>query len=289
MYPKGYLSNVTTGLQWKAPPLSKGMVNYPTLIFGPGGAGPSTDCYTSLLSELASQGYTVAALDHPYEQPFLQYPEKGPGIFGLPLNFSGNLTFYNTVYDFRLSDTQAFIGAFPWIVRQFNYPFNTTHVALFGHSLGGAVAIGATHKIKNSTSTILGALNLDGTLFGAMNNSDARRIDVKKPVLMLGNGAPHSYATDKSWLTFPLAQSGWWRQVTISGSSHLDFSDITLWKQFNGSGTPQIGLIEGNRMVTIMRRYTTAFFDKLRGEATGTMLDMGSVMFPEVQFQGARG
>jgi hypothetical protein len=291
-YPEGSLANATTTLQWKASPLPKSLevTKYPTLIFGPGGLGPSTDCYTALLSELASQGYTIAALDHAYEQPFLQYPEKGPGIFGMPLNFTADLAFYNAVYDFRLSDMQSFLGAFPWIVRQFNYPFNTTHTALFGHSLGGAAAIGATQKLKNST--IMGALNLDGTIFGSMNTSDARRIDLKKPTLLMGNGAPHNYMTDRSWLTFPLAQSEWWRQYSVTGSSHLDFSDVTLWKQFNGSGTPLIGLIEGKRMVTLVRTYVTTFFEKLRGQQTGTLLQLdmpAAVMWPEVVFQGGRG
>jgi pimeloyl-ACP methyl ester carboxylesterase len=291
-YPAGSLSNASTTLQWRAPPLSKSVeaTKYPTLVFGPGGAGPSTDCYTALLSELASQGYTVAALDHPFEQPFLQYPEKGPGIIGMPLNSTPDLALYNSIYDFRISDTQAFLGAFPWIAKQFNYPFNTTHVALFGHSLGGAAAIGAAQKLTNVT--IMGALNLDGTLFGAMNTSDAKLTDLKKPVFMMGNGAPHNYATDRSWLTFPLSQSGWWRQYAVAGALPLDFSDVTLWKQFNGSGTPQIGLIEGKRMVALMRTYVTTFFDKLRGEKTGTLLQLdmpAAVMWPEVVFHGGRG
>jgi pimeloyl-ACP methyl ester carboxylesterase len=290
-YPKGSLSNASTTLQWKAPPLTKmsEVTRYPTLVFGPRGTGPPSECYTALLSELASQGYTVAALDHPYEQPFLQYPEKGAGILGLPLNFTADLAFLNTIYDFRIADMQAFLGAFPWIAKQFNYPFNTTHIALFGHSIGGAAAIGAMQKVKNLT--IIGALNLDGSLFGAMNSSDAKFTDLKRPSFMMGNGAPHSYATDRSWLTFPLSQSGWWRQYTVAGSLHLDFSDITLWKQFNGSGTPQVGLIEGKRMVALVRTYVTTFFDNLRGEKTGTLLHLdmpAAVMWPEVVFQGGR-
>jgi hypothetical protein len=286
-YPTDSLANTTTILQDKAPTLGKHVPasRYPILVFGPGGAGPPSSCYTALLSDLASHGYTVAALDHPYEQPFLQYPNKSPGIFGLPTNVSANLTFYKKVYDFRISETASFLGAWPWLVKQYDYPFNKTHSILFGHSLGGAAALGATHRLKNST--ILGAINLDGTLFGAPNSSDATAADIKKPVLMFGNGVPHNFATDRSWLTFPSAQTGWWREITVSGSLHLDFSDISLWKGLNGSGTPEIGLIEGKRMVSIVRTFVLGFMNMLRGERV-PVLDGPSVVWPEVVFQGGR-
>jgi hypothetical protein len=37
---------------------------------------PPSECYTILLLELASYGYTVFGLDHPYEIRFLKYPNE---------------------------------------------------------------------------------------------------------------------------------------------------------------------------------------------------------------------
>jgi hypothetical protein len=163
-FPPGSLASLTTTLQYEAPtlPSSEAVVQFPTLVFGPGGSGPPTQCYTTLLSELASRGYTVAALDHPYEQPFLQYPNGGPGIEGLPPSYSGP---FDIIYAFRLTDTVVFLDQFPGIVQRSRAPFNTTHYAFLGHSIGGAAAIGSLLQLQNATNpTILGALDLDGTL-----------------------------------------------------------------------------------------------------------------------------
>jgi predicted dienelactone hydrolase len=63
-YPDGSLADETTNLQPRAP-ISADTSKFPTIVFGPGGAGPPSNSYTALLSDLASPGYTVAAVDHP--------------------------------------------------------------------------------------------------------------------------------------------------------------------------------------------------------------------------------
>jgi hypothetical protein len=65
-------SHLTSTVLWDAPffPTSLGK----TLRFGPGGWGPPSDGYTIPVSELASRGSVVAALDYIGEQPFLRLP-----------------------------------------------------------------------------------------------------------------------------------------------------------------------------------------------------------------------
>jgi hypothetical protein len=131
-------------------------------------------------------------------------------------------------------------------------------------------------------------VNLDGTLFGAPNSTNASEANLKAPVLMFGNGAPHNLYTDRSWLTFPLAQTGWWREVSVTGSMHLDFSDVVFWKKSNGSATPEDGLVEGKRMAGSVSTFVAAFLETLRGE-TVALFDGQSPLWPEVVFQGGRG
>jgi hypothetical protein len=164
-YPNGTLSTLTADVQWQAPTLpgSVGSSSYPTLIFGPGGGGPSSICYTALLSELASHEYTVLALDHPYEQPFLQYPYGGPGITGLAANLTWSLDFANKVYDMRLANIAAVLQFYPSLITKLRAPFNITYYSVFGHLLGGVVALSLV--LNNLSSLVIAGLNMDGLLF----------------------------------------------------------------------------------------------------------------------------
>jgi hypothetical protein len=281
-YKTGLISNLTSTLQIEAPtlPLAARTSQFPTIIFGPGGTGPPSQCYTTFLSELASRGYTVAALDHPYEQPFLQYPYINKGIYGFPVNFSPSRENFSMIYKYRLTDTEAFLKAYPDLVAKHRFPFNTTHYGLLGHSIGGAAAMGSMLELKDYS--ILGAFNLDGFLWGAANSSNRTVADEKKPVFQMG---AQDHFPDPSWQTFPSAQSGWWREVLVQGTKHLNFSDIVLWNKLNG--TRGEGRIDGDRLVALMRAYIVGFFDTLRGEKV-PLVEGPSSLWPEVDFLGGK-
>lgn len=86
-FPPNSLATITAPIQFQSLTLNgtSGRSIYPTLIFLPG-LGLPVRIYTTLLIDLASKGYVVAAIDHPNEAAWLQYPYGGPGIAGLPLN-----------------------------------------------------------------------------------------------------------------------------------------------------------------------------------------------------------
>ena len=284
-YATNSLANLTTHIQPNAPPHSTTLHN-PTLIFGPGGLGPPSAAYQAFLTDLASYGYLVAALDHPYEQPFLQYPSGGLGIVGVDPT-TPNVD-YEAVYDVRIGDTLDFIRQFPSLVSsRFDtaLPFNTSHFVLLGHSLGGAAAVGTlTQASVLQDTTFLGAINLDGKFWGSTASNATEEADAHKPVFLFGSQG-HDPTTDNTWLTFPLSQSGWWREVNVKGSRHLDFSDVTFWKRLNASTSQSIGTINGVRITEIMSRYVREFVGFVCGGGEG-VLGGGSVEFREVEFLG---
>ncbi|KAL1614624.1 hypothetical protein SLS54_009594 [Diplodia seriata] len=123
----------------------------PTLLFLPG-AGMPCFFYTSLLSELASHGYFVVALDHPGEPPYLPLPDGygGGGAKGAfpPLH---NYTWmqYERIYKHRVADAQALLsdGYLSALVRERGWGARldlggAKGVGVFGHSIGGAAAAG---------------------------------------------------------------------------------------------------------------------------------------------------
>ncbi|KAH7130096.1 hypothetical protein B0J11DRAFT_522413 [Dendryphion nanum] len=275
-YPNNSLQSLTTWNVYQAPPLDKatyGVSQKPTVIFSPGG-GENAIMYNALNSELASQGYTVLALDHPGEIPYLQLPDGAEGVYGIDITASWNRTLQTAVYNMRVSDSLAIIRElYPSFVESIGASFNTTHYFAIGHSLGGAAAAGAI-VVEDS---ILGGVNLDGLFIDLP--------DVKKPFLMLA-GAEHTPTLDPSWSPFSANQSGWYQWLNVSSSSHQDFSDLGDWVDLQGlrnkTITPSLGTIWAPRMDYIVRTFVSTFFDFVLGEAE--WLDVPNSLFPEVVY-----
>jgi pimeloyl-ACP methyl ester carboxylesterase len=271
-YPNGSLEGLTTWNVYQAPALDKGVSQKPTVIFSPGG-GENAIMYNALNSELASQGYTVLALDHPGETPYLQLPDA-EGVYGIDIYQVWNTTLMTSVYNMRVSDSLAVIrDLFPAYAESISAPFNTTHYIAIGHSLGGAAAAGAL-AVEPS---LLGGVNMDG-LFVDLP-------DVKKPFLMLA-GAEHTPAVDPSWSPFSVNQSGWWQWVNVTGSHHQNFADLGDWVDLQGlrnkTLTPSLSTIWGPRMDHIVKTFVLAFFDFVNGEKK--WLDVPNQAFPEVVY-----
>lgn len=127
-FKNGTLAAITEDFLIKdARPLKKSIG---TLIFGPGAGGPPIEVYTTILSDLASYGYTVIGLDHVYEQPFVRY-SNGTGIIGLDILYDWDLQLIEAAYAFRMKDTAALIDYLPTLSKKFGGPINKTHSKLF--------------------------------------------------------------------------------------------------------------------------------------------------------------
>lgn len=271
-YPNNSLQTLTTWNVFKGLPLDT-KAHKPTVIFSPGG-GENAIMYNALNSDLASQGYTVLALDHPGEAPYLELPDGRQGVYGIDITAVWNRTLQEAVYRMRVSDMLAAArDLFPSLVESFNAPFNTTHYITIGHSLGGAAAAGAL-AVEDS---IIGGVNLDGLFVDTP--------DVQKPFLMLA-GAEHTPELDPSWSPFSKNQSGWYQWLNITGSSHQNFADLGDWVDLQGlrnrTITPSLATIWGPRMDYIVRTLVETFFGFVIGE--GQFLDVPAAQFPEVVY-----
>ncbi|KAI1371188.1 hypothetical protein F4677DRAFT_457298 [Hypoxylon crocopeplum] len=277
-YTSGLLASITSTLQQDAPFL-KGPVGqspYPTLLFGPGGGGPPVEGNTILLSELASYGYTVIGLDHPFEQPYIQYP-NGTGVIGVDIDYD-DPELINAIYETRLVDNTAFLKCFPELVHKLKAPINTTHIGSFGYSLGGASALGSMYD----DSRLISGLNLDGTVYDKLNSTAA---DEKKPVFFLGSEYHNTdfEIGDITWEIFLSQQTGYVREFSIIGTTHHDFCDDTFWKTIEDVDQAA-GPINGNRQVNILNTYVKAFFDFTLLGQHSPILDGPSADWPVVVF-----
>lgn len=290
--PKDLLS-IETVLQWQAPILTpeeaKTVKDLPTLIFGPGG-GVNAIMYTTLLSDLASKGYLVLAIDHPGEAPYLPLPYNNSGVTGWDIYMPYSDELIQQIYEFRLSDILFLVSeGFPALVRQFGAYFNTRTYGAFGHSMGAAQATGAMDRF----SSIIAGINIDGGLFG--DSVDAKLNG--RPYLMTMN--PAHFASDTTWPGFIERYAeeargtgkGWIDWTTVVGSAHLALSDIPLWVELlpKGNGTapvPALGNVTGVRTNDYMRTYFGAFWDWVSGGAYDEVLEGEVEEWPEVVFNG---
>lgn len=242
-FKEGSLSTLTSNLVTDAPFLkAKDCQNiHPTILFGPGAGGPATMANTILLSELASHGYNVIGLDHPYEHEWLQYP-NGTYIHGLPLDYDWGLPDVTEIYalnSLRLVDNAVLLKQLPSLAKKLGVHLNLTHVGTVGHSLGGSVAIGSLYEHES----VKAGIDLDGSLL-QRPSIDGPEADTHKPSLLLG----FEEHFDESYRTYPDWQSAYFRGVRINGTHHNDFTDAAFWltvgdnpdRPVGGSGLPQV-------------------------------------------------
>ncbi|KAF3038176.1 hypothetical protein E8E12_008234 [Didymella heteroderae] len=275
--PNGSLGSLTTWNVHQAPPFeaaSNDASQKPTVIFSPG-AGENAIMYNTLSSKLASQGYTVVALDHAGEVPYLQLPNGAPGIYGIDIKAEWNVTFAEAVYHIRVADIIATVkDLFPVYVESTGAPFDTTHYFAVGHSLGGAAAAGA----MSLEPSILGGINFDGTFFGIP--------DVKKPFLLLGQEAHTPDVPEPTWPWFAGNQTGWFQWLNVAGSNHQNFADLDDWLDLldlrNETAPLSVGTIWAPRKDCVISMLVETFFNFVMGKQE--WIEIPSAAFPEVVY-----
>ncbi len=161
-------------------PTSKTQKQWPVIIFLTGN-GASRAFYTSLVSGLASRGYVVLAIDHPYESMITQLAD-GTIATTIEKHSKGApnlLGFMEARLNLRIADVKFVINQLDSLVDSADSFFSSldkNRIVITGHSLGGATA-GAAMAID---PRIKAAANIDGTLY-----SELPKINDTRPFLLI--------------------------------------------------------------------------------------------------------
>jgi dienelactone hydrolase len=235
---------------------------HPVLIFSPG-LGLNAALYTGVFEELASRGYVVAGVDHTYDAPAVEFPGGRVEVANPEA-----LTDTDRLRAVRAADVRFVLD------RLTARGMDVSRVAVFGHSLGSRTAIDAMESDRRFDA---GAA-LDGNPLGSASPD--------RPFLLLGN-QKHRRVDDPDWAAFYDRLRGPRLHLVVDGALHNDLSDITVFKARipNLDALFEIGSIDGNRMLTIERRYVTAWFDQVLRDCPNPLLRGESSRFPEVDFQ----
>jgi dienelactone hydrolase len=236
---------------------------FPLLTFSIG-LGVSRANYTSIVSEVASHGYIVAAIDHPYG-----------GITVLPdgqvlsLDDDPHTTDEERVVQWA-ADIRFVIDRL-LTLEPFARSIDAKRIGAFGHSLGGAAALEASRV----DSRILAACDMDGGPIGAVAESG-----VPKPFMLMRSQPVYS---DADLARLGRTRSQWEQmgaklraalqpifdqqpqvakfQLQIAGAGHMSFSDApavmpeTLTR-FGGE------ILSPEKTLALVTGYLTAFFDE---------------------------
>jgi dienelactone hydrolase len=200
-------------------PASTARERWPLVIFSPGYGAPRA-VYAGLLADLASRGYVVIALDHPYESAIVQLADGrvvGPALFrargetGVP-HMERQVVVRAADVRFVLDRLDRGEGLRPLAGR-----LDLKRIAAIGHSFGGATAVlTASHD-----SRIRAAADIDGMLYG-----DVRGAALPGPLLLLESGATQQmprYVRATRAVMAEVPAGGW--RFAIGGSNHLSFTD----------------------------------------------------------------
>lgn len=274
-----YLSLVQTHAYQDAP-VSNAQSSYPVLIFSHGHVGFVEQNLTQM-EELASHGYIVCSIAHPYHTIATVFPDGRvvPADSVLANNFLKGISPSPAIYAEHLriwtEDTRFLIDELESIQagdRQslLAGKLDMARLGIFGQSFGGVTAV----QVCSVDDRCQAGINLDAGLPRDYAGG-GDYVPLKKPFMFMLN--ENAYVSLSSILNTAY-------KITIRGTTHFDFTDLFLYSPML-KFTKAFGPIDGYRMVKIMNAYTLAFFDgHLKGEMS-PLLDGPSPDYPEVTIE----
>ncbi|KAI0152811.1 Alpha/Beta hydrolase protein [Xylariaceae sp. FL1272] len=266
----------------------------PWLLFSPG-LGDFRLYYSDLAEDLASYGWNVVTIDHPYDSPIVEYPDGHIVLASQSPNVD-NAT-YNQLLDVRVADlifvldslaNSTIVSQIPGLnttkspreieMSKYSTTKLPTHsVGVFGHSFGGAASL----QVMASDKRFKVGANMDGSVFGDVVSSGT-----DKPFMFISR-PDHNQTTDDTWREVWKNLRGFKREYSVEGALHGDFTDLPVLRDlFGGLPGPlgdQLGTIKGTKVEHIKTTFLGALFDRfLKGKKAALLDETEFPHWPEV-------
>ncbi|MEU5854638.1 alpha/beta hydrolase family protein [Nocardiopsis dassonvillei] len=285
---------------------------FPVVLYSPG-MEQSRFLNALHLEELASHGYVVAAMDHPYETLAVDMPDGRVLRTSAP-SFSTEAL--KEAVAVRRADTRLVLdgltalaeGGSPDAGGQeppegLGGALDLDAVGMFGHSAGGLTAA----EVMLEDDRVDAGLDLDGTIGYHVGDevwSEANLRGADRPFALLTAGRagvglePHHSGYSAGFRTFVEASSVDVLELYMAEGEHFSYTDhqwvlpgVDEALQPGSRAWPDlvegaIGTVDPEESVRAQRAYVTAFFDAhLRGERE-PILDGPSPDLPAMEFVG---
>ena len=216
---------------------------------------------TAQFEALASRGYIVVSLDHPYDAS-LTFFEDG-SIADFRSGYDGELTedefwaLRTPQLNTRVADVRFIIDMIeskqaakklPWSV------IDLERIGIFGHSYGGATAIVALDKDER----IDAAIALDGWILPI--KPELVNTGLHKPFLYIGQDTWSEQLNNQKLNTL-LEKSSQHTALLLQGTEHFDFSDTPLFSPLMQT-VGIAGIIPADQLARLLENNIATFFDK---------------------------
>jgi predicted dienelactone hydrolase len=286
--------------------LAPGQTVYPVLLFSIGNE-MAASLYTLLFEELASHGYVVAAIDHPYEAKAVVYPNGRVAQYNeskrptehsptFPKEFAD---FYRLRTDERAADASFVLTQLEKLNAQgeFEGRLDLNRVGIFGHSIGGVAAAQACRL----DARFKAGLNLDGLVMSRPFYASAQGKALSQPFMFMGKIPAEPTAeelakrykvTRQQWnenqvrlqkqvADVMAAREGRGYLVWFKDATHDSFSDVPLIAPQLSAGARAANLPRAK----LIRAYTLAFFEQHLRAKPAALLSAQPAPEPQVKVE----
>ncbi len=232
-------------------PLADGEGPFPLVLFSPG-LGSVYQLSTALLEDLASRGYVVAAVNHPYFSAVTELPD-GRVV-------EGDAPGAEERFDLLVGDLQLVLDEVLALgandpTGRFTGRLDSTRIGAFGHSIGGAAALG----LLEADTRVIAGIDMDGS----PRRDDSNGEPVLQPVLLHVAGVTNLQARpDIATYWRKMEEPGY--AVVASDAGHLSYTDLPM---LLAAFDPDInlrqwdaGTVDPIRMTELTRAYNASFF-----------------------------
>lgn len=231
---------------------------FPVVILSPGN-GTNIEFYSSLAAEIASHGYMVMGLNHPYDVPAVQLSSGEVALYNSEqwlLDAEAHQAYSIERIQVRTADMVFALEQLEAMNRNglFAGLIDLNSVVAAGHSLGGITASEAC----KSDPRFIACLNFDGLQRGGPFSMEGTALPPEQPFLFLTKEAQlHPRLMER----FESMSESYW--VVIHGATHQSFTDGPLLQ-------PALLPVpnQADRLMSLIQQYSLAFLDQtLKGHS----------------------
>ncbi len=243
-------------------PVTSG-VQFPVLILSHGIMG-TRFLHTSLIEELASHGYVVAALNHSYDANVSVFPDGSSADYrshiGPEVAYEDSVTLRHRQLNTRVEDVRFILDQMEQIQSgaiqsPLSGRLNIEKVGVLGHSFGGATSV----ETSSRDNRFKACLVLDSWSLAVADSTIEKGLE--QPLLYMGRPSWPDSRNDTLIKSLIENSNGTAYYLTLEGTHHFDYTDIPLFSPFL-KYLDKAGEIPGRRIVEIVNRLTVMFFDK---------------------------
>ncbi len=287
--PPSAVAGLRTHAEQDAPALPH-LSGRPLVVFSPG-LGLNRSSATALVEQWASEGFIVVTIDHTHDAAEVQFPDGHLELGTLPGPGHEAQMLAVRVADERFVLDQLDVlhhGRDPDadhhpIPANLAGALDLCHIAVVGHSFGGATAAETAYEDHRVTTGV----DLDGDLYGPVVDHGLDR-----PFLLMSSEA-NDRVKDPAWATFWTHLRGPHLDLKLDHAGHFSYTDASLFltelgllQQAPPDAIEQLfGTIDPVRAITVQRAYLDAWLHATLQHRPQSLLIGPSPRYPEIEFQ----